>query len=283
MTDQLERSVREALSHQDAQLDQDAIARLRAVDYHPRRRTLNRLPAFGVLGTAGTAAAVAVAVSLSSGAAPAFAGWQATPTTPTTTPTTPPAAPAGQSCGQGLGTPTLTDARGPYTAAIYVQGNTTVVCMSGDSIWMSSTATSSVSVTVAAGQLQFGIGATRDSAGNQLTLADGRVGTGVSAVSFDLSDGTAVQATVSNGWYMAWWPGTATATNAEVTTAGGTTSVAAPAGPGLAQCPKGADCSGGYSEGSSAGGGRATSQTSIRSAGSGETPSTPASPPTAGS
>jgi hypothetical protein len=243
MTDQIERSVREALSYQDAQLDPHAIARLRAVDYQPRRR-IRRLPAFGVLGTTGTAAAIAVVVSLSSGAAPAFAGWQATPTAPAT----PPTAPAGQTCGQGLGAAVLADARGPYTAAIYSQGDATDVCLSGDGISMSSNTTSSAPVTVPTGQLlQFSGGATRDSAGNQLTLADGRAGTTVTAVAFDLSDGSSVQATVTNGWYMAWWPGTATATKADVTTASGTTSVSVPATPDLSQCPAGAHCSAGYS------------------------------------
>jgi hypothetical protein len=265
MTDQIERSVREALSYQDAQLDQDAIARLRAVDYQPRRRRLARLPAFGVLGTAGTAAAVAVAVSLSSGAASAFAGWQATPTTPTTAP----AAPAGQACGQGLGTAALTDSRGPYTAAIYSQGDTTAVCLSGNGISMSSRETSPSPVAAPVGQLQYAGGGTRDSAGNQLMLADGRAGAGVTAVAFDLSDGTTVQATVTDGWYMAWWPGTATATKAQVTTASGTTALAVPAAPDLGQCPKGASCSDGFSEGGSASGGVGTSRTSVNGVGSG--------------
>ena len=82
MTDPLERSLREALSYQDAQLDPDSIARLRAVDYRPRQHRVRRLPAIGAFGTAGTAAVIAVVVSLTSGAAPAFAGWQATPKTP---------------------------------------------------------------------------------------------------------------------------------------------------------------------------------------------------------
>jgi hypothetical protein len=259
MTDQIERSVREALSYQDAQLDPDAIARLRAVDYQPRRLRIRRLPAFGLLGTAGTAAAVAVAVSLSSGAATAFAGWQATPTTSAAAPP----APQGQTCGQGLGTAVLTDSRGPYTAAIYAQGNTADVCLSGNNISMSSSSSSSVPTTAPAGQLQFSGGANRDSAGNQLTVADGRAGTGVTAVTFELSDGTTVQATVTDGWYMAWWPGTVTATKAEITTASGTTSVTPPAGPDLSRCPAGARCSAGYSQSSSASSGLGSSETTV--------------------
>ncbi len=252
MTDQLERNLREALSHRDAQLDPGSIARLRAVDYHPRQHR-RRLPAIGAFGTTGIAAAIALVVSLSSGAAPAFAGWQATPKTPAAA-----SPPAGGQCGQGLGAPVLTDARGPYTAAIYAQSDTTAVCLSGNNIFMSSSSTSTRTITAPAGQLQFSGGVTRDSAGSQLTLADGRTGAGVTAVAFDLSDGTTVQATVSGGWYMAWWPGASTATKAEVTTSSGTTSLPVPAAPTLPACPAGARCTAGYSQsgsGSSFGGG----------------------------
>ena len=61
---------------------------------------------------------------------------------------------------------------------------------------------------VAAGQIQLDGGGTRDSAGDALTLVDGRTGAGVTAVTIERSDGSSVQATVTNGWYLAWWPGT---------------------------------------------------------------------------
>ena len=76
MSDQLEQSLREALSQRAAQLDPDSIARLRAIDYHPRRHRLRKLPVIGALGAAGTAAAVGALVTFGSSAAPAFAGWQ---------------------------------------------------------------------------------------------------------------------------------------------------------------------------------------------------------------
>ena len=44
MPDQLEQSLREALSQRAAQLDPDSIARLRAIDYHPRRRRIGSSP-----------------------------------------------------------------------------------------------------------------------------------------------------------------------------------------------------------------------------------------------
>ena len=109
---------------------------------------------------------------------------------------------------------------------------------------MSSSSTSAAPASVAAGQIQLGGGGTRDSAGNALTLVDGRTGAGVTAVTIERSDGSSVQATVTNGWYLAWWPGTVTATNAEVTAASGTSTVAFPSTPTppAPGCPSGAHC-----------------------------------------
>jgi hypothetical protein len=247
MPDQLEQSLREALSHRAAQLDPDSIARLSAIDYHPRRRRGAKVPAIGALGATGAAAAVAAVVTLGSSAAPAFAGWRSKPTTPARGQL----AQAAQACGQGLGSPVLTDSRGPYTASIYADPTTSDVCLSGNGVSMSSSSTLVAPASVAAGSIQLGGGGTRDSAGNALTLVDGRTGAGVTAVTIERSDGTSVEATVANGWYLAWWPGTVTATKAEVTTASGTSTVAFPSTPGppARSCPSGARCAVGYSFG----------------------------------
>jgi hypothetical protein len=251
MPDPLEQSLREAFSHRAAQFDPDSIARLRAIDYHPRRHRIGKLPAIGALAAAGTAAAVVALVTVGSNAAPAFAGWRATPSTPAPGQL----AQAAEACGQDLGSPVLTDSRGPYTAAIYADSTTGEVCLSGNGVSVSSSSTSQVPTSVAAGQIQSSGGGTRDSAGNALTLVDGRTGVGVTAVTIDRSDGTSVQATVANGWYLAWWPGAAAASNAEVTTASGTSTVAFPSMPALSApaCPSGAHCAAGYSFGSASG------------------------------
>ena len=251
MPDQLEQSLREALSHRAAQLDPNSIARLRAIDYHPRGHRLRKLPVIGALGAAGTAAAVGALVTLGSSAAPAFAGWQATPTTPAPGQV----AQAAQTCGQNLGSPVLTDARGPYTASIYADSTTSDVCLSGNGVSMSSSSSSAAPTGDAAGQIQLDGGGTRDSAGNALTLVDGRTSAGVTAVAIERSDGSFVQATVTNGWYLAWWPGTVAAKNAEVTTASGTNTVAFPSTPVLPApaCPSTAHCAAGYSFGSAGG------------------------------
>ena len=264
MPDQLERSLREALSHRAAQLDPDSIARLRAIDYHPRQRQLRMLPAIGALGAAGTAGAIAAVVTLGSSAAPAFAGWQPTPTSPAPGQL----AQATQACGQDLGSPVLTDSRGPYTASIYADSTTSDVCLSGNGVSMSSSSTSVAPTSVAAGQIDLAGGGTRDSAGNALTLVDGRIGAGVTAVTIERNDGSSVQATVANGWYLAWWPGAVAATNAEVTTASGTSTVAVPSAPALPApvCPSGAHCAAGYSYGGSRGthsGGQSTTAVNV--------------------
>jgi hypothetical protein len=246
MPDQLQESLREALS---AQLDPDSIARLRAIDYRPRRHRIRTLPAIGAISATGVAATVATLAALGSSAAPAFAGWQSSPTTPAA------GAPSVQACGQDLGSPVLTDSRGPYTASIYANSTTTDVCLSGSGVSMSSKSTTAAPISVAAGQIQFRGGGMRDSAGNALTLIDGPAGAGVTAVTITLSDGSYVQATVTGGWYLAWWPGPVTATNAKVTTAAGTNTVTVPSAPALSapNCPSGAHCTRGYSYGSTGG------------------------------
>jgi hypothetical protein len=270
MSDQLEQSLREALSERAARLDPNSIARLRAIDYHPRRRRISKLPAISALGATGIAAAVAVIVTLGSSAAPAFAGWQAAPTSPAPGEL----AQAAQACGQDLGSPVLTDSRGPYTASIYAASTTSDVCLSGNGVSMSSSSTSVAPVSLAAGQIQLDGGGTRDAAGNALTIVDGRTGAGVTAVTIQRNDDSSVQATVANGWYLAWWPGTASATNAQVTAASGTSTVAFPVTPALPapSCPSGAHCAAGYSFGSASGRGRGNNGSGAPPAGQSTTP-----------
>jgi len=247
MPDELEQNLREALSQRAAQLDPDLIARLSAIDYRPRRRRFGIVSAVSAVCVGGAVAALTAVFALSSGAAPAFAGWQATPTRPAPGQL----AQAAQACGQDLGSPVLTDSRGPYTASIYADSTTSDLCLSGNGVSMSSRSTSVAPVSVAPGQIERDGGGTRDSAGHALTLVDGRIGAGVTAVTIERSDGSSVQATVASGWYLAWWPGTVAATNAEVTTASGTSTVAFPSTPALPAptCPSGAHCAAGYSFG----------------------------------
>jgi len=258
MSDLLEQNLRETLSERAAQIDPAAIARLRAIDYRPRRRRRPTLPALGALGVSATAAVVAVA-TLASSAAPAFAGWSPTPTPPASGQL----AAAEQACSANLGTPVLTDTRGPYTASIYADATSSHTCLQGGSLSIASSNSGSSPADVPAGQVQLTGSGMKNSSGQALTLVDGRIGAGVASVTIDRGDGSSVQATVSGGWYLAWWPGTVQATSAEVTTTTGTVTEhfpSTPQGPASAACPAGSHCSSGYSFGSA----RASSTTKAR-------------------
>jgi hypothetical protein len=261
MSDLLEHDLREALSDRAALITTEASARLRAVDYHPRSRRLSWRPALGALALSGAAAAAGAAILLGSSAAPAFAGWTATPTAPLPGQLVA----AQQQCGAGSGTPLLTDTRGPYAASIYPDGST---CVQGNGIQISSSSGGGAQSNISAGTIGLKGAGESDSDGHALTMVDGRVGAGVTAVTIRRSDGSAVNATVRNGWYLAWWPGTERAMTAQVATASQTSTQSFPAGPAQSSpaCPTGARCASGYgfATGSAHGGQRST----VRSAGS---------------
>lgn len=243
MTDPLEQSLRDALLERAAQIDPGARARLRAIDYRPRDR--RHVPLVSALGAGGLAAAAAViaAVELTGGAAPAFAGWKATPTAPAPGQL----AQAQQVCA-GLGTPVLTDTRGPYTVSIYVGAGARHVCLTGNGISMESSGAGTSGSSIGTGQVELGEHGLQDSSGNALVIVDGEVGSGVTAVTIDRVDGSSVQASVTDGWYLAWWPGNVVAAGVEVTTASGTSTESFPARPvqSAPSCPAGAKCSSGF-------------------------------------
>ncbi|HEX3833154.1 MAG TPA: hypothetical protein VHW04_14355 [Solirubrobacteraceae bacterium] len=249
MSDLLEQNLRDIFSERATQIDPAASARLRGIDYRPRRRRRPALPALGALGVSATAAAVVAVATLASSAAPAFAGWSPTPTRPAAGQL----AAAEQACSANRGTPVLTDTRGPYTASIYADATSSHLCLEGGSLSIASSNSGASQSDVPPGQIQLAGSGMKNSAGQALTLVDGRIGAGVTSVTIDRSDGSSIQATVSGGWYLAWWPGTAHATTADVTTTTGTATEhfpSAPQGPPPAGCPTGSHCSSGYSFGS---------------------------------
>ncbi|MGO9901975.1 MAG: hypothetical protein ACLP0J_20350 [Solirubrobacteraceae bacterium] len=267
MSDLLEQTLRDTLSERAAQIDPAARARLRAIDYHPRQRWVPALPAVGALGVSGTAVAVIAAVTLGSSAAPAFAGWTPRPT--------PPAAgqlaAAEQACSANLGTPVLTDTRGPYTASIYADATSNHTCLEGGSLSIASANSSPSAADISAGQVQLSGSGIENSSGQALTLVEGRIGAGVTSVTIDRSDGSSVLATVSGGWYLAWWPGTAHATTADATSTSGTVTErfpSTPQGPTTASCPVGAHCASGYGFGAAGAGSTGETQMSVHGGGS---------------
>jgi hypothetical protein len=165
----------------------------------------------------------------------------------------------------------LTDTRGPYTASVYADATSSHTCLQGGSLSIASSNSGPNQADVPAGQVQLTGSGMKNSSGQALTLVDGRIGAGVTAVTIDRSDGSSVQATVSGGWYLAWWPGTVPATTADVTTTTGTVTErlpSTPQGPARPGCPAGLHCSSGYSFGSARGGSTSEGQMTMRRGGS---------------
>ena len=243
MIEQLESELRSALRARADQLPARAGARVRAQDYHPRTRDLRPPVAAGVLATAAAAAAAVVLIDLGPQTAPAFAGWTSTPTHASPAQV----ADAKGSCGSQLSTfstrsekamtaahakglptigqmtPVLTDTRGPFTFVIYTGPNgATGTCISGPSFTSMSTR-SGGAAGPPAGKVVASFEAHTAHAGDAYSFVEGHAGAGVTAATLILSDGSQVQTTVQNGWFVAWWPGSAAVISARVTTASGTT------------------------------------------------------------
>lgn len=207
MTDQLESDLRAALRERASRVPATSIARLTSAEYHPRTRGLRPPLAIGALGgAAGAAGAVALVVSLGAGASNAFAGWTPAPTPPS------PAQLAAAKVDCKARSPIaglslkLTDARGPFTFSIYADRDSSATCISGPSFTAVSDSMSSAPANVPAGRVLLSASHLTNRDGQAYSFADGHTGAGVSGVTLILDDRTNVQATVANGWFVAWWP-----------------------------------------------------------------------------
>ena len=259
MTEQLESELRAALRERADQVPAASTARLSHFDYHPRTRRLRPPVAIGALASAaGTAGAVAIAISLSAGASNAFAGWSPRPT---------PAAPdqlaaASADCQTQspiAGLPLqLADTRGPFTFSVYANSTTSSTCIKGPTFTAVATNSTSAPISIPAGHILLS-SSHASNQGGAYSWADGRTGDGVSAVTLTLDDSTIVQATVANGWFVAWWPGSQSVKSAAVTTPTGTTTQALDlpsGGPcGSPPCPGGVSGSANGAGGGTASGG----------------------------
>jgi len=211
-------------------------ARLCDFDYRSRvRRRRRTWAAMGTGGTALTGGLLAAILLLSSGASVAE-GWTAVPNAPSAAAV----AAATAACnwvndrtGPPIlsGTPVLTDGRGSYTAAIYVDGHVAHICISNGQRRATGIATNTriLSVEAAPGPDQLGnpSGGGGSAPGfpgssGQEQDVQGLAGSDVSAVTFKFADKSTVEATVQNGWYFAWWPGDSWPTSVRVTTSTGT-------------------------------------------------------------
>jgi hypothetical protein len=172
--------------------------------------------------TASVAVLVALGLSLAGGTTTAFAGWTAQPTAPTAAQLV-----AAQTyCQANIPTPglplKLTDTRGPFTFAIFANDTSFDFCTTGPSFQNASGGSTSSPVQVLAGNLLLWDEHTLSTDdGQTYGILIAHAGDRVSAATLTLDDGTAVGATVQNGWAVAWWPGTHQVTSAQVTTPSG--------------------------------------------------------------
>ncbi len=254
----LEAELISAFRARAATLPTDASERLRSVDYQPRRHHRAAPAALGATAVGAAAAGAALVIALG-GAAPAYAGWSAAPTAASSSPSSQ----ADQTClgvlssdqpadgelGSGSWQPLLTDVRGPFTVALYQNDSAYMGCFTSSSFTQVTQVSSDgdtsngvlkfsgsgsdgpsqglSTVTVAgttSGDLQNIVQSHLSTADGPYTLIDGRVASGVTAVTLVLANGQDVVATTADGWLLAWWPSDAAATSSLVTNASGTTS-----------------------------------------------------------
>jgi hypothetical protein len=218
----IEDDLRTILQRRAAEVPDAAVRRVMAVHYDPRSGRRLRRPALTALsGGVALAGAAGVAIGVLGGASPAFAGWSASPT--------PPApgqlAKAIGGCRARIpfgGLPLkLTDTRGPFTFVVYANDRTSNICITSPSFTSVSGWVSARPQTVPPGHLDLTTDHTTNRAGTAYSFSDGRAAGDVSAATLNLDDGSHVQATVRNGWFVAWWPSAHQVLSATLTTPGG--------------------------------------------------------------
>jgi hypothetical protein len=201
----------------------------------------SRIVASGFAAVLACALVVAAIVISGPGASPAFAGWTAVPSA--TSPEQ--IARALRRCNSRVPL-VMAEERGPYTGAVFGGPHGGVACVLGPSM---SFAGGIGAAPVAADQIGTAVVSSTDARGNAFMLLAGRVGSAVTGVAIHRSDAREVIATVTHGWYLAWWPANTRATYATVTTSRGghTTSLPplATGNPGSAcRAPVGGGCAG---------------------------------------
>ena len=259
MTQQLETDLVRAFSLRSSGVPDDVGARLREIDYHPRTSRIPPRVTLGSLAGIPTATGAVVSVAVLASAQPAFAGWTASPAPAATvksfgaekvcqaqlarTPGIPGAAPV-----SGWH-PVTSDVRGPFTLVIYQAGGRDATCLTGPAITVVSRSSANGGSTSASGTVggrhgsratsSIGIDGLSSSSIKHMsiahlasasqgpyTLVEGQVDQGVTGVTLVRSDGDHIEATTGNGSFVAWWPGSLSATSAQITTATGVTTQA---------------------------------------------------------
>jgi hypothetical protein len=252
MSTRIEQDLRLALAARAAELPPDASARLLSLKYRPR--TPRARPAVVLAATTVTTGAILAfsLVSLGPDTPRAFAGWSATPTVPSgdqahrareaCLPRLPISARIehAQNTASGSHRPwpfpsvtadswreVLADTRGPYTVILFVaaHGSAELSCFSGRQPMRAALGGSYAThppPPVPAGHISIVSSGSRttppDEGSRHFSQLVGRTGPGVTGVTLRLRDGTRVRASLANGWFLAWWPGTQESTANEVTT-----------------------------------------------------------------
>jgi hypothetical protein len=261
----LETQLRDALAARAEDIPRASAERLCAHDYRPRTRDLRPPVAAGALLTAAAAAATVALVDLGPSTPAAFAGWTARPTKAPASqvtgaeagcrqqleaiPSSRAAANVAKATGKPMGLPSvstltsvLSDTRGPFTFLVFADADANASCISGPGFTSVSEARSLGPVpAVPADGITVTWEAHTARAGQAYSFLEGHTGTGVSAVTLHLADGSTVQASTQNGWFVAWWPGATSATSSTVTTVAGPVSAPLPAAmiPGCPPAPSG--------------------------------------------
>jgi hypothetical protein len=101
----------------------------------------------------------------------------------------------------------LVDTRGDLTLALYSEGTSTMACLAGPSfVWLNPLNTNGerplTDNTASLDEVTI-----RGAAGDVYTIAVGRTGSAVTGVGLQRVDGSEVTATVGDGHFIAWWPG----------------------------------------------------------------------------
>lgn len=128
-------------------------------------------------------------------------------------------APAG-----GPWSPALVDTRSDLTLALYTDGTQWVACLDGPSFIQVLPLDATGQAPVDGNSASLDKVSTRTVSGDVFSVALGRVGSAVTGVGLQRTDGSVVTATVGNGRYIAWWPGTVVVNAILITTATGTQS-----------------------------------------------------------
>lgn len=249
VSDELEAAIEAIAARIPAHVHERLLAHRYPIAGRPLRRA-------ALVGTPIAAASAAVAV-LVTGFGPttqtAFAGWSATPTTPAAGQVSSAESLCLATANAGLrsqlsttiqerllGTPegtfqpVVVDIRGPYTLVVMsvtgTVGKEEAACLTGPGtlathpqLVTSAGKTAPPPGPEAVGTTGWGNGGTRGTGSGADTVLLGAVGAKVSTVTLTLTNGNSVTASVANGMYAAWWPGTVGPTSAIGRTGTGTT------------------------------------------------------------